>query len=133
MGNIRITLGILAVSAFLCVVAGCASSTSPTTFTQLSTTSQAESRTTIASTTSLAPPAPTGDKAVLLAEIVRIRAGLKDGTLVADWNADPRELPSDFQVLLDGLEKLHADLGRLGNLLQRDLPQLPFPAQVAAE
>jgi len=104
MGSIRIVLGILVVSAFLSVVASCASSTSPTTFTQLSSSSQTEAPTTVAPPTSLAPPEPFGDKAALLAEVERVRAGLKDGTLVADWGPQ-RDLPSDFQVLLDGLEK----------------------------
>jgi hypothetical protein len=105
MIRIRISLSVLLISALLCLAAGCASSNSPITSSGLSDTSLTDVPTPTASTTSLTAPTPTGDKAALLAEIVRIRAGLKDGTLVADWSPNQRDFPSDFQVFLDGLEQ----------------------------
>jgi hypothetical protein len=63
-----------------------------------------ETPTAIASTTLSTAPLVTGDRAELLAEIERIRAGLEDGTLVVSW-PERSDLPSDFQGFLDGLEQ----------------------------
>jgi hypothetical protein len=77
------------------LVVSCASSPS----------AQRDAVTSVAPSPASTDPRLSADEADLLAEVERIRVGLRDGTLVFDYSAGPdSDLPSDPQDLLDMVE-----------------------------